>query len=240
MDVCGQMRCEVGGVCGCAHGPSTIAQSLDEMQFGRGLWTAAKDGETDRLRTLLTRGSRASATDASGYSPLHYASRNNHPDACRILLLHGASVNATTPHGSTALHRAAYMGLKDVISVLLEYGADPTLRDSDGMTALHKVAQSGSLDALHALTANNPSKVRCWWCLDNRGRSPQSICLAVHPSNLQLLAELTTPYDLLVSQFFAFAMGSHRRLGHSSPVSMLPHDMLQRIGHIFIQSSTVA
>lgn len=55
----------------CHHlGASNYAQSLTEMDFERGLWAAATNGEVDRLRQLLSNGHDPNASDSSGYVPL--------------------------------------------------------------------------------------------------------------------------------------------------------------------------
>ncbi|XP_025078776.1 LOW QUALITY PROTEIN: ankyrin repeat domain-containing protein 39-like [Pomacea canaliculata] len=118
---------------------SSVNQTMDEMNFERGLWSAALSGEIDELERRLAHGADVNARDKSGYTALHYAARSGHRDVCCLLLNHGAEVNATTTAGSaTPLHRAAYMGHADIVQLLLSHGANPHLTDSDGMTALHK------------------------------------------------------------------------------------------------------
>ncbi|KAJ7369886.1 Ankyrin repeat domain-containing protein 39 [Desmophyllum pertusum] len=39
--------------CNCSSKPSSYAQSLTEMDFERGIWQAALDGNMDRVRSLL-------------------------------------------------------------------------------------------------------------------------------------------------------------------------------------------
>ena len=44
-------------VCGCdgKSGSSSHRQTLDEVDFERGIWAAARDGDTERVAHLLTR-----------------------------------------------------------------------------------------------------------------------------------------------------------------------------------------
>ena len=54
------------GVCECSSKSSSYAQSLNEMDFERGLWQAALDGEAERVRNLLDKGRDVDERDASG------------------------------------------------------------------------------------------------------------------------------------------------------------------------------
>ncbi|RZF44266.1 hypothetical protein LSTR_LSTR006816 [Laodelphax striatellus] len=127
----------------CAHAPTSTAQTLDEMDFERGIWSAALDGDLDRVLKLLSSGARCvNALDAAGYTALHYAARAGHADVCRALLQAGAAVDLATRAGrSTALHRAALRGNEQVVRILLEAKADPLLQDSDGRTPLHRALE---------------------------------------------------------------------------------------------------
>lgn len=43
-------------VCGCdGKSGSSHRQTLDEVDFERGIWAAARDGDTERVAHLLTR-----------------------------------------------------------------------------------------------------------------------------------------------------------------------------------------
>lgn len=68
---------------------------------------AALYNDLDRLRNFIHAGQQ-NAVDKTGYTPLHYASRNGHLGACELLLDAGALINAATAAGgATALMRAA-------------------------------------------------------------------------------------------------------------------------------------
>lgn len=99
----------------CEHGehsrPTSACQTLDELDFERGLWFAAQYGDIDRAHLLLIKGTHVDQRDSAGYTPLHYAARNGHLELCRLLVEGGACVNATTSQvQATALHRAAAAG----------------------------------------------------------------------------------------------------------------------------------
>ena len=57
--------------CGClGHGSSSVQQSMGEMEFERGIWLAACDGEDDRVQKFLSQGVSPDARDSSGLTAL--------------------------------------------------------------------------------------------------------------------------------------------------------------------------
>ena len=58
------------GKYGCSSTSSTYAQSLSEMDFERGIWQAAPDGDVNRVRKLLDKGTVPNSRDGSGYTAL--------------------------------------------------------------------------------------------------------------------------------------------------------------------------
>ncbi len=100
---------------------SGLAQSLDEVDFERGVWAAALSGDVARVEHLVNAdASRVNSRDASGYTALHYACRAGHLQVARLLLERGADADAVTAAGgATALMRAAYMGRADCVKLLV-------------------------------------------------------------------------------------------------------------------------
>ncbi|XP_072049635.1 uncharacterized protein [Amphiura filiformis] len=138
--------------------PRSVYQTLDEMDFERGLWSAAVDGEVDRVRKFLDKGEDPNTMDKSGFAPLHYACRNGHKEITSMLLQKGANPNVQTRSGgATPLHRAAYAGHIDIIECLLSHGATPSLCDEDGKSPLHKAAERGHTNICKRLLEADPS-----------------------------------------------------------------------------------
>lgn len=58
----------------CCHGHQSVApsvhQTLDEMDFQRGVWSAALDGEVDRVQSYLRDGGDPNVVDSSSYTAL--------------------------------------------------------------------------------------------------------------------------------------------------------------------------
>lgn len=129
---------------GCCDQPSSVAQTLSEMDFERGIWSAALFNEIDRVTKLLDDGTDPNVADNAGYTALHYAARSNNKAICLALIGRGANVNAITRAGkATPLHRAASAGHEEIVTLLLENGADPLLQDSDGLNALDRAVREG-------------------------------------------------------------------------------------------------
>lgn len=141
--------------CNCSK-TVTASQSLDELEFERGIWTAAMDNDEHKLRSLIARG-HLHDKDNSGYTALHYAARSGHLLICRILLDAGIGVDERTHGGVTALHRAAMMGHLEIVNLLLTRKSDPFVQDSDGKTALHRAAEKCYSEVCRSLLQHSPS-----------------------------------------------------------------------------------
>ena len=129
-----------GEACSCGKGAAPpLMQSMDEMDFERGLWgLITRGGSAAQCAAFLDdRGSQrwADRRDRSGYTPLLYAARGGDVDLCALLIDRGASVNAATPGmRQTPLHRAAQQGHARVVELLLKAGADAVASDASGVT----------------------------------------------------------------------------------------------------------
>ena len=105
----------------CSHqASSSMGQTLDELEFERGLWSAACDGDLNKCKELLQRGHNPSKPDNSGFTPLHYAVRSASKELVECLLEAGSDVNAQTKAGkATALHRACSRGRPEIVELLI-------------------------------------------------------------------------------------------------------------------------
>lgn len=159
------------------------SQSLDELEFERGIWTAAIDNDHTKLQTLIGKG-HLHDKDNSGYTALHYAARSGHLKICQILLDSGIAVNETTHGGATALHRAAMMGRNEIVSLLLQCNADATLQDGDGKTALHRAAEKNHLETCRLLLQRNSPILMA--ARDHKGNRPRDLVSKQSPHYEQL------------------------------------------------------
>lgn len=119
----------------------SVYETLDELDFRRGLWSSAQQNDLEEIRTRLKTidPKLINQCDSSGYTPLHYSVRYQPADICRLLLEHGADPNCQTRASlSTPLHRAVVFNNPDAIRSLLKYKADLSLKDIDGQTPVEK------------------------------------------------------------------------------------------------------
>jgi len=157
------------GVCQCKS--SVAAQSFAEMDFDRGIWSAALYNDIDRLKDLISRG-HTNNRDETGYTALHYAARKNNLLACQLLIQAKANINAETNGGVTPLQRAAMMGHTEIVELLLSHRADVNIQDNDGNTAAHRAAQNSHLNLVNLLLANDDRLANC---LNKKGKTPLNI-----------------------------------------------------------------
>ncbi|KAM6341838.1 ANR39 protein, partial [Podargus strigoides] len=169
-------RSPPGHCCSSQVAVPSVHQSLPEMDFERGIWAAARDGDEQRVLELLERRGEPSQPDLAGYTALHYASRNGHLGVCQLLLRWGARCDARTPGGATPLHRASYCGHLAIARLLLAHGADPAAIDLDGRTSLHKAAEQGHRELCALLLQHSPALAGV---SDAKGRRPHDMAHAM-------------------------------------------------------------
>lgn len=117
------------------------------------IWTAAGNGDIERVRSLLASGANVDARDPDyGMTPLMWAAARGHRDVVSELLDRGADIDAlSASEQNSALMLAAHGGHVFVVRTLLRRGADARLRNSRDATALHHAATSGSLEIIRQL-----------------------------------------------------------------------------------------
>ncbi|XP_031635304.1 ankyrin repeat domain-containing protein 39 [Contarinia nasturtii] len=149
---------------------STVAvQSLDEMDFERGIWSAALYNDLKKLDKYIAEG-HTNNFDTTGYTAIHYAARSGHLTVCHKLLNAGAFVNSCTRSGNvTPLQRAALMGHEQIVQLLLEKGADVFHQDIDGNTALHKAYEKNHKNIINLLLDSSCDSTRLEGICNKKG-----------------------------------------------------------------------
>ena len=111
------------------------AVSLGTMlgQSENRLFDAVRSGDLHRIRTVLSQGVAASATNPSGQTALMLAVGQGRADIVRLLLDHHAAVDAKDQHGTTALIFASMSGHTSVIKELLKKSADVNAANNGGI-----------------------------------------------------------------------------------------------------------
>lgn len=101
------------------------------MELGKKLLACAKDGDTEGVRLLMSRGAPFT-TDWLGTSPLHLTAKFGKLDTSEVLLRAGCSRDARTKVDKTPLHVAAQEGHPEICELLLEHGSDVDAGDMVG------------------------------------------------------------------------------------------------------------
>lgn len=112
------------------------------------LMIAARNGNLDLLRTLLSNRASISRRNQFGDSALLLAALNARFDAARLLMEKGAEVN---PSGWTPLHYAVFGGNPEILGLLIARGAKLDARAPNGQTALMIAVKVGKLDLVKML-----------------------------------------------------------------------------------------
>ncbi|CAH0556692.1 unnamed protein product [Brassicogethes aeneus] len=104
---------------GCCKQTPVASQTLDEMEFERGIWSAAMYGEIDKMQKCLDKNQvTVNTMDQYGFTALHYAARNGQLEACKFLVERGADFNAQTKElRATPLHRAVTVGITNILNI---------------------------------------------------------------------------------------------------------------------------
>lgn len=157
--------------CKCVLNPTvgSVHQTLNEMDFERGIWNAVIYNDVKKVAKFIEDG-KAMARDNTGYTALHYAARSGNEEICRMLISAKADVNAATNGGCTSLHRACSMGHLHIVQLLLNHKANILLQDDDGQTALHRAASKCNFSICQLLLDSSQSKTQLVCLRDHRDR----------------------------------------------------------------------
>lgn len=107
------------------------------------LHIAAYNGDTDRVRLLLTHGALPSSRDSDASTALHAAAAQGHVETAQTLVEHGAKVNAVDSDGFSALHYAAHNGHAAMAEFLIANNAKVELTNVKDETPLDLAKRRG-------------------------------------------------------------------------------------------------
>jgi ankyrin repeat protein len=117
------------------------------------LVTAAKQGDRNAVRSLLTGIPQKVVAGPEGTAALVWAASRNDAEMTDMLLRAGADAKAANEFGATALYAAAAHSDAAMTVKLLAAGADPNAALPSGETALMESARRGNLATVKALLA---------------------------------------------------------------------------------------
>ncbi len=110
---------------------------------------AAKDGRTERVKSLLIKGANPNTSNEEA-NPLLYAVWQNNPEMVQLFLQYGANVNAAYK-GKTALTEAALIGRFEIVQQLIDNNANPELLSTEYGTPLMCAIRTNKSDIFQYL-----------------------------------------------------------------------------------------
>lgn len=115
------------------------------------LFSAVREGNIERVWSLISKGADVNIRNEVQCTPLHYAAEHGHLIVAELLIAKGADVNAKTLNNVTPLHMAARRGHYNVVDLLVEKGADINAATEKGQTALDYATSAGYADVVGLL-----------------------------------------------------------------------------------------
>jgi len=114
---------------------------------------AARNGETEAVRSLLEQGASVTAVDSAGATALVAAAYGNHVEVARALVDAGADVDAkdSTEQSAYLIATSEVGDDTTLLELTLGAGADVNAKDSDNGTGLIRAADRGYVQIVRRL-----------------------------------------------------------------------------------------
>jgi len=125
------------GACGAAQAAPAEEKNDPAAKLG----AAAKDGDLQAIKKLLSSGVKVDSRKEAGVTPLFTAALHGKTDAAKLLLDKGAEIKlAKGGDGTSALLAAAFFCHRDTVNLLLKKGADINAANNRSDTPLDAVS----------------------------------------------------------------------------------------------------
>jgi ankyrin repeat protein len=119
------------------------------------LLNAAKNGDLQTLRSLISQATDVNVRDQYGWTPLLWAAMNGNTEMVRVLLVSGANPNTRNKYQWTPLMWAAGQGYGEIVRSLLSFGARINAQDRNGWTAMMWAVDGNHREVVAILAAKN-------------------------------------------------------------------------------------
>ncbi|MBR5888343.1 MAG: ankyrin repeat domain-containing protein, partial [Akkermansia sp.] len=155
-------------------------RGISAGEYDRKLYVAAKNGETELVKLLITAGADVNKANEDGLTPLYCAADKGRTECVKLLIAAGADVNKAEKFGRTPLCMAAWNGHTECVKLLLNApgidksshtplslavmandvnklkhllaaGADVNKADKEGATPLYWAAYNGHTECMKLL-----------------------------------------------------------------------------------------
>lgn len=116
--------------------PSLQSKEEEETNVNQSLFSAAAEGNVEKMLALLDAGAPINAIDRQGNTAIMIATQNDHVDVVKVLIEQGADLNIRNDHQDNVLLYAGAEGLLEIVQLAIKAGADTTLTNRFGGTTL--------------------------------------------------------------------------------------------------------
>ena len=181
------------------------------------LHLAARNGHTNTVELLLSKGVSIEAINHLGKTPLHFAAMNGHTSTVELLLSKGASIEAMDHYNDTPLHHTARNGHTSIVELLLLKGASIEAMNYDNNTPLYLAAWYGHTSIVELLLSKGASIE----AMNKDNDTPLHLAASNnHTSTVELLLSKGVSIEAM-NYFGKTPLHLAARNGHTSAVELL-------------------
>jgi ankyrin repeat protein len=143
---------------------SVAALALAAAAHAQAIIDAARTGNRQAVRALITQKADVNATAVDGSTALLIAIDADDVETARLLLAAGADPKVANRYGVAPIMVAARNGNAALVEALIGAGADPSFANPGGETVLMTAVRSGNVATVRALLARgaNPNVNEAW------------------------------------------------------------------------------
>eukprot|EP00300_Choanocystis_sp_HF-7_P016075 c19288_g1_i2.p1 GENE.c19288_g1_i2~~c19288_g1_i2.p1 ORF type:complete len:222 (+),score=33.71 c19288_g1_i2:35-667(+) len=188
-----------------------LAPTVLDPQAGFSMNDCGLQGDADIVKSKLSIFPKLALESSTiGITPMHWAARFGRTDVMEVLMKYGANINATSKSRYTPLHWAVLAGQEDdCLEWMLNNGADWNIR-TVSFSDFQCQIESNLISPVVLLSQSEGMTAEMLAHSEGKDEAAQVLCKR-RVQQYQLRAQ-------------AFLLGTHRRLGRNSVVSMLSFD----------------